>query len=68
MSSNNNVQMCRVRIDNDFLKDFKATTTEHVTVVTTEASEASVLPEVYAVAIASFIRALGINATLDPQP
>jgi hypothetical protein len=66
--SSNNALLCRIRIDDHFLKDFKATTNEHVIVSTSEASEASVLPEVYAVAIASFIRALGINATLDPQP
>lgn len=66
--SSNNVLLCRVRIDDDFLKDFKATTNEHIIVTTSEASAASVLPEAYAVAIASFIRALGINATLDPQP
>ena len=66
--SSNNTLLCRIRIDNDFLKDFKATTTEHVLVVTTEAEHACIFPEIYAVAIASFIRTFGINATLDPQP
>jgi len=64
--SSNNVFRHRIRVDDLMLKDFKATMDEHVYVTTDQVSQAAELPLVYAVAVCSFLRGLGINATLDP--
>lgn len=64
MSSTNGIH--RIRVGDRFLKDFKATLTEHVYVTTDDPDEAGLLPITYAVAVACFLRGLGVNATLEP--
>jgi hypothetical protein len=61
-----NASRTRIRVDDLMLQDFKATMDEHVYVTTDQVSQAAELPLIYAVAVCSFLRGLGINATLDP--